>query len=510
MTLALEPRPYQAEGLAKVRAALAEQTEGQRTVLAVAATGAGKTAIAAMFLNAAQQKGTKCLFVGHRRVLVEQTIHRFHQYGLREIGAVMSGHPSDGTHHRQIVVASAQTLGRRPEVLAYLNKTCGVVFHDEAHRGEHDSIADALNIPTRIGLTATPYRVAGRGLGDFYNEIVSIAQAHELAADGFLVAPRVLSKDVNRNLPTQNGDFTHNAVDHAMNTAALHADALATWREHASGLKTIGFAASVDHAEHLARVYREAGIAADYISSTTMDSAEAQAKIAAFVQGRILVLWNYGILCEGFDDPAVLCIQDFRMTRSRGLWRQMWGRGLRAHHSKTECIILDHAGNAHEHGDLLKPERYRLQKTKSKGTRKKALPPVYECPHCESMLDAWPEECPHCGEELPRDIPPVDLTAKLVPYSPSLATLKPPLFNAPYFWTLARLAKQKHFSANFVVEKVMKNAGADADKLDWRLAFDEAIEKAGIVRNIRGGYEWRTGKNASMMPGMAIPSEMPA
>lgn len=508
MTLLFEPRPYQLAGLAKVREALAAQDAGQRSCLAVAATGAGKTAIAAMFLQAAQAKGTKCLFVAHRRVLVDQTLARFRAYGLRDIGVVMAGHPADKTHERSIVLASAQTLKQRPNVLAYLNRTCGVAFHDEAHRGEHDNVADVLTNPARIGLTATPYRIAGRGLGDFYRGIVSVAQAHELVDNGFLVPPHVLSKDVNRNLPTRNGDFTPESVDHAMNTAALHADALDTWRQHANGLKTIGFAASVDHACHLANTYKKAGIASDYISSTTMDSEEAQAKIRAFIEGRILVIWNFGILCEGFDDPLVECVQEFRMTKSRSLWRQMWGRGLRAHPGKTRCIILDHSGNAHEHGDLLTHEHYRLQKTKPKGEKRKAVvQTVYECPACMTMLESWPEECPHCGEELPRDIPPVDITATLVPWSPSIASLTKPIFNAPYFWTLARLAKEKHFSAGWVVDKIMRNAGADTEKLDWRLAFDAAAEKAGLVRNVNGGYEWRHGRNAHVMQGFAEPTK---
>ena len=118
------------------------------------------------------------------------------------------------------------------------------------------------------------------------------------------------------------------------------------YREHAPGRRAICFAVSIAHARHITEAFNAAGISADYVAGDSPDRAE---KLARFAAGEIQVLSSCMVLTEGFDSPVVDCVLLARPTKSRPLFAQMIGRGLRLFAGKSDCIVLDFTDNAGRH-----------------------------------------------------------------------------------------------------------------------------------------------------------------
>jgi hypothetical protein len=109
-------------------------------------------------------------------------------------------------------------------------------------------------------------------------------------------------------------------------------------------MRALGFCVSVDHARFMARVFREAGIAATAIWSDTPDTERHQA-LRDLAERRVNVVFSVDLFNEGIDVPAVDTLLMLRPTDSPTLFLQQLGRGLRRHHSKTSCTVLDFIGH---------------------------------------------------------------------------------------------------------------------------------------------------------------------
>jgi len=156
-------RPYQLEAVERVRK---EIRSGATRVLVVAATGAGKTVLASHIIVRSVAGGRRVLFVAHRRELIDQCYRKLLASGMGEskVGVIMAG--DDRRHPRAPVqVASIDTLRNRAKPKA------DIVIVDEAHRAlakSYRDLADEYPKAIHLGLTATPYRADGKGLGDAY------------------------------------------------------------------------------------------------------------------------------------------------------------------------------------------------------------------------------------------------------------------------------------------------------------------------------------------------------
>ena len=113
---------------------------------------------------------------------------------------------------------------------------------------------------------------------------------------------------------------------------------------HIDFKSTLAFAVNIDHAEKLAQAFRDGGIDAAVITSKT-GLHERRDILAAFTRREIPVLVNCGILTEGTDVPSIDCLLMARPTRSRILYQQMLGRGMRLYPGKTLCYVLDFVDN---------------------------------------------------------------------------------------------------------------------------------------------------------------------
>jgi superfamily II DNA or RNA helicase len=283
----------------------------------------------------------------------------------------------------------------------------GFLVHN-CHRSLSQSYQDiAAYYPNAVhlGLTATPYRADGRGLGDMYQELVVVASPRQLIDEGFLVEPSVFTVP-REHLPdlssvhVRAGDYESKALEEAVNRKGLVGNIVEHWLQLAKGKRSVAFAASVEHSKHIAERFREAGISAEHLDGTT-PSEERDAILGRLNAGITSVVSNCGILCEGWDQPAVKCAILARPTKSTGLYLQQAGRILRPWNDER-AIILDHAGCAVEHGLPQDDREFSLEGKKKSGRRVICEAPTKVCPSCCAVVHAACRICPECQGEFPR------------------------------------------------------------------------------------------------------------
>ena len=386
-----ELRDYQRKARAGLEAAWAS---GKRKLLLVAPTGSGKTTCAADLIEGAAAKGTPTLFVAHSKELIGQASTRLTQFGLPH-GIIKSGVPA--TPGALVQVASIQTLVRREAPPA------GLIVFDEAHRAlaaQYEKIRENYPNAVIIGLTATPIRLDGRGLGDVFEELVECAKVEDLVSRGVLMRPRVFAPSTPdlKGVGTSKGDYHRLKLASAMDKPHLVGDIVETWHRLGGGQRTIVFAASVAHSRSIREAFRAAGVAAEHIDGQTPD-AERDAILAGLAAGTVTVVCNYGILAEGYDCPAAAVCVLARPTKSLGLYLQMVGRVLRPDEAsgKTEAIVLDHAGCALTHGLPTTPRHWGLDATPAK----EKAPSVRQCTKCYAVAPGGTAVCPECGASYP-------------------------------------------------------------------------------------------------------------
>ncbi len=401
--MAIHLRPYQQAAVAAVHEHVAH---GRCRILLVAATGAGKTATAVSLMQTAFAAGQRSLFVAHRRELINQTYRKLVEDGAdpSQLGVIMASDPRRNPG-AMVQVASVDTLRFRNKPRA------DWLFFDEAHRALSPSFKNlAAEYPNavHIGLTATPYRADGQGLGELYDELVVVASPKELMRQGFLVEPRVFTvpahalPDLSR-VKVRGGDYDERDLANAVDHRQLVGNIVEHWRKHADGVRTVVFAVSVAHSRHVVERFREAGIPADHLDGA-MSTHDRDAVLARLERGEITVLANCAVLIEGWDMPSVKCAILARPTKSTGLYLQQAGRILRPYQGQP-AVILDHAGCVLEHGLPQMDREFTLKsRKKTKGPREPTTPKAKACPSCQCVLPPLARACPACGHEFAVDV----------------------------------------------------------------------------------------------------------
>ena len=343
------------------------------------------------------------LALAHRREIIGQTADKLRAVGV-EPGIIMAGEP-----HQPLLpvqVASVQTLferGIRRESISM--PPADLVFIDEAHHtpaATYRKIGEAYPHARFLGLTATPERGDGRGLGDDYEALVEGPQVAELIGLEFLVPTRVYAPTIPdlTGVETRQGDYVAAQLERRMNTDRLVGDIVEQWRKHGDGRQTAVFASGIDHSTHIRNAFREQGIKAEHIDGNT-PTAERDDILARLAAGEITVVSNCMVLTEGWDLPDLGCGVLARPTKKMGLYRQMGGRILRPAAGKTDAILIDHSGAVHRHGFLddhvewtLQPDKRAQNKAHQKRLDRKAR--IVECPACGAARVVG-EPCRVCG-----------------------------------------------------------------------------------------------------------------
>jgi superfamily II DNA or RNA helicase len=368
-------RSYQVQGVHAIRAAF---KAGRRGVLYVLPTGGGKTHVLTDIAVRAAQKGRRVLHVVHRRELTLQISAALERRDLPH-GLIAPGQPT-GT--QPVQVAMAQTLARRLPLDRTGRFRFDLVIVDEAHHATRDSIWGAIlqhnNIlapggARLLGVTATPCRLDGKGLGaaagGFFDELVVGPSVAELIELGYLARPVVYAPDRAVDLSgvkQRGGDYVAGQLAARMDQAALTGDAVAHYQRYCGGAPAIAFTVTVEHAAHVAEDFARAGYQAAVLTGATPDRSRA-AMIRDLGSGALHVLASCNVVSEGTDIPAVQAAILLRPTASYALAMQQMGRALRAAPGKTCAVLLDHAGNSLRHGLPTEPVEWSLEGVRRAG-----------------------------------------------------------------------------------------------------------------------------------------------
>lgn len=396
-------RPYQLEALG----ALAREVgQGNRRVVLQAGTGTGKTVIAAALIERALAKGSSILFLAHRRELVKQCSRKLSDLGVPH-GIIMAGE-SDEEAHRAVQVASVQTFHAR----AIRNSTmeipsADIIILDECHRSlapTYRRIIESYPGAMVLGLTATPARGDGTGLGSVYDSMVCCPPFKSMQDDGYLVGTRYFAPtqpDLD-GIRIRRGDYAEDELAERMDRAVLVGDIVEHWGRYAAGRKTVVFATSVKHSRHLRDAFEAAGVRAAHLDAKT-PSEERDRILRNLSGGAIEVVCNCMILSEGWDQPKVSCVVLARPTKSLVLYLQMVGRILRPAEGKQDALILDHAGNVLEHGFVEEFNEWfldegRAQRNPIQERRKAENARPIICEQCFATF-VGRRGCPECGHE---------------------------------------------------------------------------------------------------------------
>jgi len=400
-------RPYQSEVLEYIEQAIAD---GHRRILIVLPTGAGKTVCAAEVIRRFNERGLFSLFLAHRREIIGQTSQRLTEHGmpLGAHGIIMAERACDLRPQARIQVASIDTLlARGVRTKAMKLPAADLVVFDEAHRARGRTREGLLQLYPNaiwIGLTATPCRGDGRGLGNLFDALVLGPQVADLTKIGALVPVKIFApvfRDIAKGVDAAKGDYIISALAKRMNTAELVCNVVRDWPQHGEPRRTVAFSVDVAHAISIRDEFLRAAVRVEYVSGET-PVAEREAILARLASGETEVVANCMVLTEGWDCPPVSCAILARPTKQLGLYRQMVGRILRPAEGKTDASILDHAGAIWRHGAPSDDIAWTLEVDKkavniSAAERKRGdASELACCPECSAILQGKPP-CWSCG-----------------------------------------------------------------------------------------------------------------
>lgn len=398
-------RPYQRRFIADVYACI---RGGSKRILGVAPTGSGKTLISSQIVQHAALRGKRVLFLVHRDILISQTFDKLQKFGLGlDCGFIKAGWQEN--RESLIQIASVQSLSKRDWWHEF---PADVVIIDEAHIVAYSSVVQlmmSLIYPQLIylGLTATPFRLnKHQGMGDIFESLVCAPMPSDLIDTGYLVKPSYFS--VNQadleKVGTGAGDFDEGQLALACDRPELVQQIVQDWQRLAQGRRTIVFAVNVQHSKHLSEAFQAAGVKAAHVDGT-MSAKVTNQIYQQLANSETLVLCSCMKLTEGFDICSVSAVLLARPTRSKALFLQMIGRGLRlsTETDKLDCIVIDWAGNVQRHGfveDLKQISLNQGEEPQSALAPKKICPP--EQKGCGAILYASQMRCPTCGYVFPQ------------------------------------------------------------------------------------------------------------
>lgn len=401
----IELRPYQLRAVDAVRRHI---RDGSRAPLLVAPTGAGKTVIMAHVVASAVAKGRRVAVVAHRRELIEQITAAMRLVDL-DPGIIAPW--ARANPFRPVQVGSVQTMTRREAL-----PPADLLIIDEAHHTRVDNqwgqVVAMLRPRHVLGLTATPIRTDGQGLGveagGLYDAMEVVTSTAELVDQGYLARPVVYAPATPPDMGAvrvERGDYSKGQAAKAMGTAAIVGDAVAHYKRLCGGARAAAFAVSIDHANAVAEAFREAGVPSEVIDGQA-GPFERMEILARFRAGATRVLVSCDLIGEGFDLPAIEAAILLRPTISTALYLQQVGRALRPAPGKDRAVILDHAGNTLRHGLPTDEREWSLlgEDEGKRASRRKADPdaaPVWQCPACYAYTPSGVGACEACQQPRP-------------------------------------------------------------------------------------------------------------
>ena len=329
-------RDYQQE----MKLRLFEEWEFHRNVMVQMPTGTGKThLLAAIVREFLRGSGSRVWIVAHRRELVDQIEETVSRHGMSK---------EDG----RVRVMSIQWLSRNRKDMY---EEPDLIVIDEAHH----ALAETYRIlwenypeARKLGMTATPCRLNGKGFTDLFNSLITSWTVAEFIGKGWLssfdyVSIRANSRE-QRLIDSlkkrgADGDYQVKEMNEVLNRETSIGRLYESVERYAHGKKGIVYAVSIAHARRIAACYSAHGLESVAIDSRT-PASERKELVDDFRRGKVKVLVNVDIFSEGFDCPDVEFVQLARPTLSLAKYLQQVGRGLRRSANKESCMLIDNVG----------------------------------------------------------------------------------------------------------------------------------------------------------------------
>lgn len=391
-------RPYQEQAVDNVIACIKRQV---RRIIIRAGTGAGKTVIASRIIHGAERKKSRVLFLAHRTELINQCSEKLHDMNVYHGIIQGSANPMMSA---LVHVASVNTLVNRQFPAP------DIIIIDECHHaraGSYEKIINRYPDALLIGLTATPARLDGKGLGTLFDEIVGVSSYTQLIEQGFLVPFEIYEPTTIdfSGVRTTAGDFNKKQAAEKIEQSKVYGDVIEHWQRLASDRSTILFAANIKDSKRFTESFKAIGVVAAHVDGSTKPQ-ERKKIFKDFKKGKIQVLCNVGVATEGTDLPIASCIQLVNPTKSLVLHHQMVGRGLRIcpEINKQNCLILDHVGNHARLGWIDDEIEWTLdcqKKARNKTQEGRATTPIRTCPKCFYAMIGGTQSCSRCGYVFP-------------------------------------------------------------------------------------------------------------
>lgn len=411
----MDLRGYQTDLIADVRDAWGQ---GALNVMAVLPTGGGKTVCFGTILR--EHNGASCA-IAHRSELVGQMSTTLAKLQVRHriiapVGTIRDivtrhMHETGRSWHDPMApaaVAGVDTLIKRDlgswaeQVTLWVTDECQHLLASNKWGKGVSLFPNARG----LGVTATPVRADGRGLGrgsdGLIDYMVQGPTMRELVEAGYLTDYRIFApaSDINlANVPVSDttGDFSAPALRDAAKRSHVTGDIVENYMKIAPGKLGVTFCVSVELAGETAARYRAAGVPAEMVSANTPE-LERAAILRKFARRELLQLVNVDLFGEGFDLPAIEVVSMGRPTASYGLYVQQFGRACRPMENKDRAIIIDHVGNVLRHGLPDAPRVWTLDRRERRARNKEELlQPVRVCPECTIVYEKFHLACPHCG-----------------------------------------------------------------------------------------------------------------
>ncbi|HET9109101.1 MAG TPA: helicase-related protein, partial [Steroidobacteraceae bacterium] len=368
----------------------------KRAPLYVLSTGGGKTVLFTHIAHGAAAKGNRVYILSHRQELIDQISVALDLTGTPH-GFIAAGYPTLDAH---VQIASVQTLVRR------LDRTPqpDLIVIDEAHHARAETFERIIREWPKaklLGVTATPIRLSGEGLGTIFDHLIVGPSMRELIEGGYLAPYRLFSPPTvdASGLHHRGGEFVTAEAEALMDKPAITGSALEHYRQHADGLPALVFCVSIQHAKSVADQFRDAGYSAFSIDGT-MERTVRRGVVEDFRAGRIKVVTSAELANEGVDLPGAHVGIFLRPTQSLGLYLQQIGRILRPCDGKNHALLLDHVGNCYRHGLPDEPREWSLAGDDGEAKRKPGVG-VRFCASCFRALPAQAKTCSECGYEFP-------------------------------------------------------------------------------------------------------------
>ena len=400
-------RTYQNEAVQALRAAM---NSGNRRPLVCLPTGSGKTPTSISVTSIALNRGHHVVVAVHTKELIEQIAECYEK--ITGFAAAVYSASLRRKEVGQFTVVQIQSVAKVPGLF---DRT-SLLIVDECDRipmdgeGQYRSFIAALEVANPklfvAGFTATPYRM-GQGLvygpGKVFTEMVYDAGIKELIAQGFLSPLRAKdggAPDLSQ-VHIRQGEYVASELEAVMADSAKvqHASkeivAYGKDRRH-----WILFVAGTKHGKMVETELLALGVSCKFVTASA-SVAERDKAVDDFKSGNIKALINIVIFSVGFDHPGVDLIADLAPTKSPGRYYQKLGRGLRIAPGKTDCLVLDYAGNIAEHGPIDTLNDRIKDKVKGKST---GAAPMKSCPECHEIVYAGTAVCPNCKYEFPKEI----------------------------------------------------------------------------------------------------------